>query len=140
LPRHQKRIDDEGLAAEIDTFAGPEFLRHIRNVHPRYETMVQNSLQRELPQTSLLEHVRLIQRAVVAYATRVCGTVDNDNDATIEVARDTLAPIDKMRLTASSKRGSSAEPDPAPEPAVAPPVVEEAMVKDAAMVKGSEKK
>jgi hypothetical protein len=40
-----KRIDDEGLAADVDKLAGPEFLQHIRNVHPRYEAMVQLSLQ-----------------------------------------------------------------------------------------------
>jgi hypothetical protein len=115
-----KRIDDEGLAPEIDKFAGPEFLQHIRNVHPRYEAMVRTSLQRESGQQNLLEHVRLIQRAVVAYATRVCATVEDDDDASAETARDALAAIEKMRLTASSKRGSSVEPDPAPEPVPEP--------------------
>jgi hypothetical protein len=90
-------------------------LQHIRNVHPRYEAMVRSSLQRETSQTNLLEHVRLIQRAVVSYATRVCGTVDEDDDTTAEVARDALAAIEKMRLTAANKRGAAAEPDPSPE-------------------------
>jgi hypothetical protein len=113
-----KRIDDEGLAADIDKLAGPEFLQHIRNVHPRYEAMVQTSLQRETSQTNLLEHVRLIQRAVVAYATRVCATVEEDDDTSAETARDALAAIDKMRLTAANKRGGAAAPDaPAETPA-----------------------
>jgi hypothetical protein len=130
-----KRIDDEGLAPEIDKLAGPEFLQHIRNVHPRYQAMVQSSLQRESSQQSLLEHVRLIQRAVVAYATRVCATVEDDDDATIEAARDALAAIEKMRLTASSKRLGGTEPETTPEPDMAPPVVDEAASKDAAVMK-----
>ena len=104
-----KRIDDEGLAAEVNEFAGPEFLQHIRSVHPRYEAMVQNALQRDSSQQNLLEHVRLIQRAVVTYATRVCATVDDDDLTTTERARDALAAIEKMRLNASKKRGGSAE-------------------------------
>lgn len=106
-----KRIDDEGLAADIDKLAGPEFLQHIRNVHPRYEAMVRTSLQRESGSANLLEHVRLIQRAIVTYATRVCGTVEDDDNDSAETARDALAAIEKMRLTASNKRGSGAEPD-----------------------------
>lgn len=121
-----KRIDDEGLAADVDKLAGPEFLQHIRNVHPRYEAMVQTSLQRETGQTNLLEHVRLIQRAVVSYATRVCGTVEEDDDTTAETARDALAAIEKMRLTASNKRGGAGAPDAPVEVPAEPtaPVVE----------------
>ncbi len=120
-----KRIDAEGLAADIDTLAGPEFLQHIRNVHPRYEAMVQGALQRDAGQQSLREHVRLIQRAVVAYATRVCATVEDDDDSTAETARTALAAIEKMRLIAASKRASNADADPATaapgtEPAAAP--------------------
>ncbi|MFS8071263.1 MAG: hypothetical protein ACMG6S_33255 [Byssovorax sp.] len=115
-----KRIDDEGLAADIDKLAGPEFLQHIRNVHPRYEAMVQTSLQRDASQQNLLEHVRLIQRAVVAYATRVCATVEDDDSTTIEAARDALAAIDKMRLMAANKRGSNAEAELPAEPPAAP--------------------
>ena len=121
-----KRIDEEGLAADVDKLAGPELLQHIRNVHPRYEAMVQTSLQRETGQTNLLEHVRLIQRAVVSYATRVCGTVEEDDDTTAETARDALAAIEKMRLTAANKRGGAAEPDAPVEVPAEPsvPVVE----------------
>lgn len=124
-----KRIDAEGLAADIDMIAGPEFLQHIRNVHPRYEAMVQGALQRDAGQQNLRDHVRLIQRAVVAYATRVCATVEDDDDSTADTARTALAAIEKMRLIASSKRASSAgadaataapETEPAAGPALAP--------------------
>ena len=112
-----KRIDSEGMADDINKLAGPEFLQHIRNVHPRYEAMVQASLQREAGAENLLEHVRLIQRAIVAYATRVSATVEDDDDASAETARDALAAIEKMRLTASNKRGATASPEaPADEP------------------------
>ncbi|MEO7592342.1 MAG: hypothetical protein ABI134_14090 [Byssovorax sp.] len=69
----------------------------------------------------------MIQRAVVAYATRVCATVEDDDATTIEAARDALAAIEKMRLTASNKRGSSAEAElPAAPPAVPVVLVAEA--------------
>jgi hypothetical protein len=35
-----------GVGAPWYKLAGPEFLQHIRNVHPRYEAMVRSSLQR----------------------------------------------------------------------------------------------
>ena len=81
---------NEGLAAEIDQLAGPELLQHIRHIHPPYEAMVQAALQRESGQQNLLEHVRAIQRAVVAYATRVWATVEDDDATTIETARNAL--------------------------------------------------
>jgi hypothetical protein len=124
-----KRIDKEGLAAEIDELAGSEFLQHIRHVHPRYEAMVQAALQRESGQQSLLVHVRAIQRAVVAYATRVCATVEDDDAATIETARNALAAIEKMRLMASSKRESGAAPVPVPVPEPEPEPVGPVVVK-----------
>lgn len=122
-----KRIDAEGLAADIDIIAGPEFLQHIRNVHPRYEAMVQAALQRDAGQQNLRDQVRLIQRAVVAYATRVCATVEDDDVSTAETARTALAAIEKMRLMAASKRASNAGADdttaaPAAEPTAAPAV------------------
>ncbi len=132
-----KRIDDEGLAAEIDDLAGPEFLQNIRDIHPRYEAMVQGSLQRETSQESLLVHVRLIQRAVVAYATQVCATVDDADDATIEAARDALAAIDTMRVTAANKRASG---DEAAKGAVEPAVVETSPAIDAATDVGDKTK
>jgi hypothetical protein len=45
--------------------------------------------------------------------------VEEDDDTTAETARDALAAIEKMRLTAANKRGGAAEPD-----APAAPVVE----------------
>jgi hypothetical protein len=52
--------------------------------------------------------------------------VEEDDDTTAEVARDALAAIEKMRLTAANKRGVAAEPDaPAEVPAEpAAPAVE----------------
>lgn len=35
-----KRIDEDGLQAEIDALAGPEFLQNIRTQHKRYDGMV----------------------------------------------------------------------------------------------------
>jgi len=133
-----KRIDNEGFAEDIDDLAGPEFLRQIRHVHPRYRTMVQAVFQREATGPNLLDHLRLLQRAVVNYATKICATVEDDDAASIETARDALAPIEQIRQMASSKRSSGEDPAAVPEPTT--PGTEAAPAEDTASPKTGEGK
>src|SRR5690606_20447386 len=79
-----KRIDADSLQKEIDDLAGPEFIRAIRKVMPRYGEVVGAMLKRDNASgQNLLEHVRTIQRGIVDYATKVCGTVDEDEPETV---------------------------------------------------------
>src|SRR4051794_40457071 len=104
-----KRIDKENLAADLDALAGPEFLKHIRQVHPRYGAMVKAALQGAAAGPNLLEHVRALQRAVVVYATRVWGTVEDDDSATVTAARAALAPIEQIRQASADRRDKPVE-------------------------------
>lgn len=93
-----EHIQEAGLQPEIDALAGPEFLEQIGNVVPRYDMMVKDRLQKEAAATSnLTPVVRAIQAAIVSYATKVVGMVDEDDPATLETVRKALRPLDAHR-------------------------------------------
>ncbi|WP_437275742.1 hypothetical protein WME90_31440 [Sorangium sp. So ce375] len=100
-------IEEAGLKPEIDALAGPEFLEQIGNVLPRYDAMVKDKLQKEAAATSnLATYVRAIQSAIVNYATKVAGMVDEDEPETIEAVRKALRPLDAHR-EAGARRGQA---------------------------------
>ncbi|WP_437574500.1 hypothetical protein [Sorangium sp. So ce887] len=100
-----EHIQEADLQPEIDAIAGPEFLEQIGNVLPRYNAMVRDRLQKETAATSnLTTVVRAIQSAIVNYATKVAGMVDEDEPATIETVRKALRPLDAHRET-GARRG-----------------------------------
>jgi hypothetical protein len=105
-----KRIDGDGLQAEIDDLAGREFLANVRVQHERYGGMVQGVLMREQAgEEDLREHQRRLQRAITAYAISVCATVDEDDPASIERVHVALKPLMNYRQYNLRGRGS-AEP------------------------------
>ncbi|WP_438023317.1 hypothetical protein [Sorangium sp. So ce233] len=112
-----EHIQEAGLQPEIDALAGPEFLEQIGNVVPRYDMMVKDRLQKEAATSNLTPVVRAIQSAIVSYATKVVGMVDEDDPATIETVRRALRPLDAHRETgarrAQGARGEAASGAPA---------------------------
>jgi hypothetical protein len=113
-----KRITEDKLQKEIDELAGPEFVQAIRNVHPRYDTVVHAMLRRdETSGQNLLDHVRAVQRAIVVYATKVCATVEDDEQDTIDVACAALRPIEQMRALSARRGGTPGSPAPGQTPA-----------------------
>jgi len=93
-----QRIDDDNLAADIDSVAGPEFLKALREIQPRYEAMVSERLRRDKEMgQNLLETTRGLQSAIVNYANKVIGTIEHDEPATTEWARVALLPIANHR-------------------------------------------
>ncbi|WP_155798432.1 hypothetical protein, partial [Sorangium cellulosum] len=95
-----EHIQEAELQPEIDALVGPEFLEQIGNVLPRYDVMVRDRLQKEAAATSnLATVVRAIQSAIVSYATKVAGMVDEDDPATLEAVRRALRPLDAHRET-----------------------------------------
>ncbi|WP_437731193.1 hypothetical protein [Sorangium sp. So ce1335] len=99
-----EHIQEAGLQPEIDALAGPEFLEQIGNVVPRYDMMVKDRLQKEAAATSnLTPVVRAIQSAIVSYATKVAGMVDEDDPATIETVRRALRPLDAHRESSARR-------------------------------------
>lgn len=118
------RIQKEGLQADIDRIAGPEFLKNVRDRHVAYSAMVKRYLSRNSSATvNLSDELRTLGRAIVAYATQVCAfaTDHESDDAALAAAADALRPLDTFRELASARakpEQGAAEPaaDPAPEP------------------------
>ncbi|HTN86883.1 MAG TPA: hypothetical protein VL242_24465, partial [Sorangium sp.] len=105
-----EHIQEAALQPEIDALAGPEFLEQIGNVLPRYDVMVRDRLQKEAAATSnLATVVRAIQSAIVSYATKVAGMVDEDEPATIEAVRKALRPLDAHRETGARRTQGGAK-------------------------------
>lgn len=115
-----KRIKDDNLAADINRIAGPEFLENVRKRHERYGVMVQSILikSNEL-QVDLGVEVRALGSAIVAYATKVCAHVEDDDAKSMSEARAALQPIDSHR-EANAKKASGSPESPAAEPSATP--------------------
>jgi hypothetical protein len=111
-----RRIDEDKLAADADAIAGPEFLEAIRDVQPRYEAMLSERLRRDKATgQNLLETTRALQAAIVNYATKLIGTIDDDDLDTTETVRRALLPIANFREAAARGASSGAtgqEPTP----------------------------
>jgi hypothetical protein len=114
-----KRIEADGLQAEIDSLAGPEYMENLRTQHERYRVMVQGILMRaQTDDENLLDHLRALQRAITTYATKVSATVEDDDPASADLARKVLMPIVNFRQQAARGRGSIADTAEAAEAAV----------------------
>jgi Family of unknown function (DUF6261) len=116
-----QRIDEDKLAAEVDALAGPDFLKALRDVQPRYEAMVSERLRRDkaLGQ-NLLETTRALQAAIVNYATKLIATIDDEDPESVEAVRVALLPIDNFRKDAA-RPASSEEAGPEAEAGAAQP-------------------
>lgn len=115
-----RRIDEEGLAKELDDLCGPEFLRNVKKLQPRYEAMVQAMLRRGGGGPDLGTQVRAIGRAIVGYATRVVASVEEDDAKSVARAREALRPLDVYRASYPAAPGTK-KPEPEPEPSPGTP-------------------
>jgi len=116
-----KRIDEERLAADLDDVCGPEFLAHLRELHPIYRNMLHKRpaavLEAEL---NLGDQVRDLAAAIADYALKVSAQVEPDDNETIILARTLLAPIDELREAQSRSEAAKPEAPDAPTPAPNP--------------------
>jgi hypothetical protein len=104
-----ERIATDGLQKEIDDLAGAEFLKAIKSVQPRYETMVTERLRRDKAVgQNLLETTRGMQEAIVNYAAKVIGTIEHDDPTTTEAARVALLPIANLRDAFAARQARAA--------------------------------
>lgn len=111
-----QRIQKDNLAADIDRIAGPDFLDNIRKRHARYGQMIQHSLVKSLElQVDLSDELRVLGHAIVAYATKICAHVDEDDKDSLAEARAALQPIDLFR-EAYGKSSSPQTNAPPPTP------------------------
>lgn len=115
-----ERIATDGLQKEIDDLAGAEFLKAIKSVQPRYETMVTERLRRDKAMgQNLLETTSALRDAIVNYASKMIGSIEHDDPATTETARVALLPIANHReanaarqaRTGAAEAQAGSEPD-----------------------------
>ncbi len=117
-----QRIEEDKLEKEIDAVIGPEFLEEIREMLPRYERMVHGMLNRRSGSSENLQNHRYtLSRLVLAYATAICSTVDEEEPETVEIAFRALAPLDNQRAAMAGRRSAGQDSaEPTPDPATSP--------------------
>lgn len=117
-----QRIQDEKLTREIDELCGTEFLPCLRGVQSRYERMVNVALRRSNASADDLgSHRRILSRAIVDYATKVCATAEPEDTKSIENVLRALRPLDAFREASASRRSPGTDaPEPTPPPPAPP--------------------
>lgn len=111
------RIDSDGLAKEIDTLAGPEYLAHIRALLPSYGRMVNAQLQRTEGSGENLNTHRLgLSRTILGYANALCAALDDTDLASIRRLEAALRPLVAQRTLTDSRAGSPSSPPAPPSP------------------------
>lgn len=112
-----QRVDEDGLAPEIDRYAGPEFLAGLRPVVVEYGRMVTEQLRRtEAKAEDFSAHLAALRGDISDYAARVYATIDPERPVTVERALGALVPIATLRARATSGASTAT---PQPEPAAA---------------------
>lgn len=110
-----ERIDEESLAADIDTIAGVEFLAEVRRVHKLYGEAIGVTKQRSAsPVPSLAVPLRDVGTAMTLYALQlvsVCLDEEASSDARA-AAQEALKPFDDARAVAARRESHNGE-DPA---------------------------
>lgn len=116
-----KRIEDEGLAKDINELAGPEFLAEVHAAHAAYGIALGVTKPAQEPlEVNLAEPLRALSRSIGRYGLAVAAMVD-DNEASVAAARKALRPIDSLREgQARRARAGSSEGEAAPEAPASP--------------------
>jgi hypothetical protein len=117
-----KRIKDDGLLADINVIAGPEFLAEVRDAHAVYGEVLGITKPKGSPADTsmapLLEPLRRLADTISDYVFQVAASADRDEPETVHTARAALAPMDRFReATARRKalKGGEATPETTPE-------------------------
>lgn len=109
------RIEEEGLAGELDAICGPRYLAALKEVLPRYRDMVQKNLKQQDSSENLQEHRRKLGAAIADYATKVAALYDAEDEKSAERIRAALRPIDVLRAQLARRPATDAgEPEQEP--------------------------
>jgi hypothetical protein len=112
-----KRIDGDGLEADVDALAGHEFLVEVRAAHKAYGLALGvTKAAEEAPAVNLAEPLRALARAIGRYGVAVAGMVDDD-PATLAVVRKALRPLDDFRDAQARRNSNASTPADASPPA-----------------------
>jgi hypothetical protein len=102
-----KRIEEDGLAADINALAGPQYLAEVKAAHLVYGEVLGITKAKAPPaeMTPLLEPLREVGRAIGDYMLQVLATADRERPDTIKSARAALRPLDRHREDAARRAG-----------------------------------
>jgi hypothetical protein len=96
-------IEEDGLAAEVDTVVAPEILVALTACQPLYEAMVETRMTRTDRKSSDLAVLRTkLQRAISLYCMAVLAMLDESKPETLERVIGALQPIDVYRAQLGS--------------------------------------
>jgi hypothetical protein len=112
-----QRIDEEGLAKDLDQIAGPEFLAEVRRIHKLYGEAIGATRARgkaEVP--SLVKPLRDVSSAITGYAIQLVAVLmdASADDAKRTAARAALVPLDTYRAAVArreARRSGEATPE-----------------------------
>lgn len=115
------RIEEEGLAKDINELAGPEFLLEVQSAHAAYGIALGvTKPAQEVPEVNLAEPLRSLARAIGRYGLAIAAMA-NDDPATVAVVRKALRPIDAFREGQARRTRAGAAPvEAAPEAPASP--------------------
>lgn len=96
---HLTRIDEDGLATEIDEIAGPEFLPFIRDAHGEMgEALGLSGGGLTAPDTTAVHEANVrLAKAIANYGLAMVGTVDIDDPESIAAFKRAMYPLDAHR-------------------------------------------
>jgi len=113
-----ERIDEEGLADDIDKIAGPEFLSEVRRVHALYGDAIGVTRNNKIgPLPNLSTPLREVSAAITLYSMQL-ATIRLDDEATPDMrqaAREALRPLDEHRADTSRRETSQQLKEATPE-------------------------
>jgi hypothetical protein len=108
-----QKIDEEGLAPDIEALAGPEFLKEVRQAHKAYGIALGvTEAAPEALEINLSVPLRTLSRAIGRYGIAVAGMADDD-PATLAMVRKALRPIDDYREAQARRTSSGGSEEPA---------------------------
>jgi hypothetical protein len=107
-------IDEDKLAKDIDELCGKPFLSAVRKAQTDYDKMVDARLQRDAALgQNLADTGRAMQQAIVAYASKWIGSVDQGDKVSQKRAEKALRPLIQFRAS-QSKHAVAAQVDETP--------------------------
>lgn len=108
-----ERLDEEGLAAQIDALIGPEQLAFVRRAHEAYGEALGlgRDVESQAESTALRDAIDALASAISDYGRILVGEVEPDDEASVARFRRAVAPIEAQRE--ANRRAAS---DPAPPP------------------------
>ena len=139
-----RRVEEQGLEAEIEALVGASFLPFIREQHAAFgEALGVGEKAVDVPDgRAVSSQISVLAAAIAAYGRAMVGWVDTEDEDSVAAFQRAMAPLDRHRRTLGNG-GRDEEPEapaveddpdaPSPEDPVPPvPVVDEPIVEDPA--------